>query len=196
VGLDAHKVDSWSGQRELLIEHLRKLRATKELRKLPIVLVVESNLGFEAAHNARYVVEAGVENVYVAHERGSAAAADGRPTASTMDQYAKNSVGVRTTHASKERMYMLLRQALEDDALRVADCCVCRGEVDVQRKKLTQQMHNYSAVVSQASSVFSDIRRVFSGKAMGEQDDLLVALMIAVLYRRVYMNLVSGEAGH
>jgi hypothetical protein len=91
-------------------------------------------------------------------------------------------------------MYMLLREALEDDSVQVAEHCVCRGELATQTKKLVQQMHNYSAVVSQAVSVFSEVRRVFSGKAMGEQDDLLVALMIAVLYRRVYMSLVATDA--
>jgi hypothetical protein len=189
VGLDAHNLSTWADQRDLLVEHLKALRRNPALDKLPIVLAVESNLGFEAAHNARHVVNAGVPNVYVAHERGNVTD-DRRPTSTTMDQYAKNSVGVRTTAASKERMYMLTRDALEDDCLRVSACCVSRGGAAKQRKKLTQQMHNYSAVVSQPSSVFSDPRRVFSGKAMGEQDDLLVALMIAILYRRVYMNLV------
>ena len=51
------------------------------------MLVVESNLGFEAAHNARYVLQAGVENVYVAHERGAMAESAATRTPTTMDQF-------------------------------------------------------------------------------------------------------------
>ena len=51
------------------------------------MLVVESNLGFEAAHNARYVLQAGVENVYVAHERGAHAESGVAKAPTTMDQF-------------------------------------------------------------------------------------------------------------
>ena len=78
VGLEAHNLATWADQRALLVEHLQTL---------PIVLVVESNLGFEAAHNARYVLQAGVENVYVAHERGAMAESAATRTPTTMDQF-------------------------------------------------------------------------------------------------------------
>jgi|TARA_B110000902_G_scaffold227724_1_gene267263 hypothetical protein len=87
VGLEAHNLATWADQRALLVEHLQTLRRQPSLQKLPIVLVVESNLGFEAAHNARYVLQAGVENVYVAHERGAMAESAATRTPTTMDQF-------------------------------------------------------------------------------------------------------------
>ena len=173
----------------MLVEHVARLRNHSELSKIPIVLVVESNLGFEAAHNARYIMEAGIDNIEIAHEQKLNNKASLEP--STLHDYATNSVGVRTTNLSKERMYIQMREALEDDTLRVWEHATPRdGTTDEQVKKLVRQLHNYSAVHSDPKMIFAPIRRIFTGKAMGEQDDLLIALMIAMMYRRLYVQAV------
>ena len=177
-----------------MLEHLRSLQTHPALQGIPIVLAVESNLGFEAAHNARYVAESGIKNVLVAHEQSKkqrAAGGDKPAAVSSMAEYAMQTVGVRTTAESKERMYIMVRTLLEDDTLIVSDDLVCRGEATDQVDKLIKQMHNYSAVHSEAKTAFQRVKRVFSGKAMGEQDDLLISLMIAVMYRRVFMQNVE-----
>jgi hypothetical protein len=189
VGLDAHPLTTWSEQREVLLEHLRALQARPQLAGVPIVLAVESNLGFEAAHNARYVSDAGISNVTVAHEQNKRARLqDGSNASASMAEYSLQSVGVRTTQQSKERMYILVRELLEDNAVSVWAHLVARGGGQKQVDKLVKQMHNYSAVHTDAKTAFHSVKRVFTGKAMGEQDDLLIALMIAILYRRVYMQ--------
>ena len=192
VGLEAQPARAWTHQRELLINHLRRLRNHPTLSKLPIVLAVESNLGFEAAHNARYVMEAGIKNVDIAHERQLNNKSNIAPR--TVDEFARNTVGIRTTNTSKERMYMLLREALEDNTLRVwEEAQPEEGTLDEQVAKLVRQMHNYSAVHSDPKQIFGAARRIFTGKAMGEQDDLVIAVMIAILYRRLFVQASLAE---
>lgn len=175
----------------MLLTHVRSLRERPELHHIPIVLVVESNLGFEAAHNARYVVESGIDNIEIAHEQDISKTKEVAPR--TLHQYATNSVGIRTTHQSKERMYIHLRQALEDNTLRVWNEAISSTDASAQVKKLIRQLHNYSAIHSDPKALFGMARRVFTGKAMGEQDDLIIALMISMLYRRLYVQAVMAD---
>lgn len=178
----------------MLLNHVRELRNKDELRWLPIILVVESNLGFEAAHNARYVVDSGIDNIEIAHEQDVTKMNSEAPR--TLHKLALNSVGIRTTHQSKERMYIHLRQALEDNTLRVWDSGVSSTNMGDQVKKLIRQLHNYSAIHSDPKALFGMARRVFTGKAMGEQDDLIIALMISMLYRRLYVQAVAIDSSN
>jgi len=153
------------------------------------VLVVESNLGFEAAHNARYVAEAGIENVEIAQEDRQ------NKGAHTLAEHARSVTGVRTTNESKEQMYILLRNLLEEHNLRVWDQLITTSGASAdQLSKVVRQMHNYSAITSDPGRVFAQTRRVFSGKAQGEQDDLLIALQLAILYRRVFIRNCAADA--
>lgn len=194
VGLDAASAPSWRDQRQMLLTHVKGLREHSSLRKLPVVLIVESNLGFEAAHNSRYVIESGIENVEIAHEQSLTKPGASNAGPRTLHEYATNSVGIRTTNQSKERMYIHLREALEDNTLCVWENAQSSTGIDGQVKKLIRQMHNYSAVHSDPKALFGTARRIFTGKAMGEQDDLVIALMIAMLYRRLYVQAVSLDA--
>jgi hypothetical protein len=191
IGLDAAPLKNWRDQRDLLLAHLRALRAHPTLQNIPIVLVVESNLGFEAAHNARYVAEANVPHVEVAQEQRRT-----QNEPETLAEHARAVVGVRTTNESKEQMYILLRNLLEEDTLRVWDELITTHSAgsDKQLSKVIQQMHNYNAVFTDPGRVFAQTRRVFSGKAQGEQDDLLIALQLAILYRRVFIRNCSRAA--
>lgn len=167
------------------------------LCQLPIMLVVESNLGFEAAHNARYVGEANISNVDIAHEASSRSAtkrtASGQNIHQTLAQHTRAVTGVRTTNESKEQMYIMLRSALEDRTFVAWDQLITSSDPEEQRKKLARQMHNYSAMHTDPSRVFAQTRRVFTGKAMGEQDDLLIAVQLAVMYRRVFIQNCANE---
>ena len=89
---------------------------------------------------------------------------------------------------------MLLREALEDNTLRVwKEAQPEEGTLDEQVAKLVRQMHNYSAVHSDPKQLFGVARRIFTGKAMGEQDDLVIAVMIAILYRRLFVQASLAE---
>lgn len=149
------------------------------------MLAVESNLGFEAAHNARYISEAGISHVEIAQEPQRAG---GRGRTKNLAEHARPVTGVRTTNESKEQMYLILREALEQRTLRIYDHLLSEADPDAQVAKLVKQMHNYSAVHTDPSRVFAQTRRVFTGKSQGEQDDLLIALQLAILYRRVHIR--------
>ena len=157
---------------------------------MPIVLAIESNLGFEAAHNARYIAEAGISHVEIAQET---ARIGGRGNSKTLADQTRSVTGVRTTNETKEKMYLLLRENLEMRTLRVYEHLLTEFDSQQQVGKLVKQMHNYSAVHTDPSRVFAQTRRVFTGKAQGEQDDLLIALQLAILYRTVHIKNCAEE---
>ena len=149
---------------------------------VPIVLAVESNLGFEAAHNGRYVTQAGIQNVHSAQETKV------QRSQNTLREAAATVTGIRTTNQTKEHMYILLRSLLEEREICVWSDMQSQSDAPAQVKKVVRQMHNYSAVHTDPNRVFAQTKRVFTGKAMGEQDDLLIALQLAVMYRKVYIR--------
>ena len=158
------------------------------------MLIIESNLGFEAAHNARYVGDAGIANIDVAHESSSRKQVTTAKVHGTVAEHGRTVTGVRTTNQSKEQMYIMLRSLLEEQTLKRWTSLLCAsGNAPEQVQKIVRQMHNYTAVCSDPARVFSQARRVFTGKAMGEQDDLLIALQLAILYRRVYVKNCADE---
>lgn len=173
----------------MLIGHLTALRSNPVTACAPIILAVESNLGFEAAHNARYVTQANIENVHIAQETRNQSR-----QAATLREAAATVTGIRTTNQTKEHMYIMLRSLLEERQLRVWSGMLSQTDADKQVEKVVRQMHNYSAVHTDPSRIFAQTRRVFTGKAMGEQDDLLIALQLAIMYRKVYIRSISALA--
>ena len=189
LALDSAPLKNWRDQRDMLIGHLKNLRAHKVTSHVPIILAVESNLGFEAAHNGRYVTQAGIQNVHIAQETKT----NGR-TQATLRDAADTVTGIRTTNQTKEHMYILLRSLLEESELAVWSEMMSQSDSAQQIKKVVRQMHNYSAVHTDPNRVFAQTKRVFTGKAMGEQDDLLIALQLAIMYRKVYIRACAQPA--
>ena len=104
-------------------------------------------------------------------------------------------VGVRTTADTKEQMYITLRSALEENSLSFWSRCLTQDRKGVanQLQKLVRQMYNYAAIYSDDTLLFSKQRRTWTGKAMGEQDDLVIALQLAIFFRTKYMHEVNSR---
>jgi hypothetical protein len=58
-----------------------------------------------------------------------------------------------------------------------------------QKTKLIQQLHNYSAVYNEPKMLTGLTRRGWTGKCMGEQDDLCIALQLAIFFRGKYLSM-------
>ena len=103
-------------------------------------------------------------------------------------------VGVRTTADTKEQQYVATRALLEEQRLKVFDRAVTtdRDGLKSQLDKLVLQLHNYSAVYSEPANIFSQIRRGWTGKCMGAQDDICMALQLAIYFRGRYLRQMSA----
>jgi hypothetical protein len=118
------------------VTHIKTLRSLYEIKDVRIVLAVESNLGFEAAHNARcsYTFALGISSVIqqflkigykgvlrITASSGRYITEAGLTNVEIMHE--PKGVGVRTTANTKESMYIAVRQALEEQTLAVWDRC-------------------------------------------------------------------------
>ena len=129
-----------------------------------IVLGVESNLGFEAQHTIRAMKQLGLTNCC--------------PLFEGVD----NTLGMLTTHKSKEIMCSALQDLLSMNRLHFSSKFVCTGSSPREMmERLTHEMKSFMIYVDEPKSFFSKARRTFTGKMGGHQDDAIIALQMAVL---------------
>ena len=134
-----------------------------------VVLIPESNLGFEAQHYIGTFTRERVRDWVVLREGP------------------RGSVGFLTTHDTKEASCKLVHDMLNTKQLSTHPSLVScsMGSEDAQRM-LLDQMRRFQVIVQPATSVFGQSRRTFTGKVGGGQDDLIIALQIAVIGARVF----------
>ena len=101
AGLDAVKSKNPAQYEPVLTEHILALRKHPLTERAIVVLMIESNLGFEAFHIARFLERSRLARYCVCM--------------SDKDQ----KVGLRTTNPVKEARWIKLRTLLEEDAV----CC-------------------------------------------------------------------------
>lgn len=136
-----------------------------------MVLIPESNLGFEANHVTAAVQRAKVENWVVLTESGT----DG--------------VGFRTTHATKEAGSTAVEELLAANALNLADNLVSLAmPVDEVVKMLIAQLDGFQVIIEPAKTPFGVAKRAYSGKVGGNQDDLCMSLQLLVLGARCFLR--------
>tara|TARA_B110000046_G_scaffold185907_1_gene230290 strand:- start:3152 stop:3676 length:525 start_codon:yes stop_codon:yes gene_type:complete len=160
-------------QHDLLTDHLRALRSRRTLRHAQIVFIPESNLGLEAQH-AIQAIERSVPRI-----TDWCALAEG----------AQGGAGLLTTHDSKAAMCKALQELLEFDALGMVDDIVCLSmDKEDAVSQLLAEMRAYSIVVEPPKSLFGKAKQTFSGKIGGQQDDMVIALQLAILGSRLFVR--------
>jgi hypothetical protein len=137
-----------------------------------LILMVESNLGLEAAHIANMLKED--TDVMSIRETGP----EGR-------------FGVLTTHQRKMEFVALLEQLLLQNAVTVCDRIVSDDDV-AALQTLKRQLQQYRMVCSETdcATVFNQSRVTYSGKVSENgkvapsalQDDLCIALQLAAFW--------------
>tara|TARA_B100000787_G_scaffold165005_1_gene148383 strand:- start:13886 stop:14833 length:948 start_codon:yes stop_codon:yes gene_type:complete len=166
VGLDAVKSKNPAEYEPVLTEHLLALRNHPLTARAIIVMMVESNLGFEAFHIQRFL------------KRSRLA----RYTVCMSDKDQKT--GLRTTNPVKEAMWIKLRTYLEEDAVCFWDKLVSVNPEKTpkqMRKELQEELNNYKVMTELAKTVFQETKRTFTGKIGGAVDDLSVTLQLNAL---------------
>lgn len=170
TGMDAISTKSIDEQEAVLIEHLRALRRDRRLFAAKIVLIIESNLGFEAERIHRSVRARGIPDV----------------VAMTDDD--KGRIGLHTDHARKELMAGALVDTLSTGRLSFYEGFVSR-DAKKWTEELYEQLAAYSVVIEvPKNEYFGKVKKTYSGKAGGQNDDLCLALQFLVLYSPAFFR--------
>jgi len=158
-----------SSQHKLLIDHINKLRTLRSLQWCQVVLGLESNLGFEAQHAVHSLKRAGLRNWV------------------TLMEGVDGTCGLLTTNASKEVMCVALQQLLSSNHLHVStnmlSISTSPREVFDQ---MVQEVRGYMIYVDPPKTLFAKPRRTFTGKVGGHNDDVVIALQLAILTMQIF----------
>jgi hypothetical protein len=169
LGLEALRSREASAQHKLLVEHMTKLRTVSELRNAQFVLGLECNLGFEAQHIIHTLRRVAFRN-WIALLEGP----EGAP-------------GLLTSNSSKEVMCVALQELLTQNRLAVSQylLSVSFSPRDIL-EQLLAELRSYMVYVDPPKTLFGKPRRTFTGKMGGHNDDLAIALQLAVLSMQIF----------
>ncbi len=135
-----------------------------------IVLIPESNLGFEAQHIVQAVSRAHL------------------PRWVAVTEAAGGGIGFLTTNDTKAAMCKATQEALAFGSISFAENMVSISQTpESARAQLLAEMRSY-LMIKEERSIFSKPRVTFSGKAGGQQDDLIVALQLCIIGTNVFMR--------
>lgn len=193
VGLDALRTKTVDKTHKLLIDHITALRGNSELQRSLVVLVLESNLGFESQHLAAALQRANVGN-WLCLQEG-----------------AGGSTGWLTTNSTKEAMCLRTREALRVGSLVLWDKFQCLSQAPKDAiAQLNKELSNFCIISEPAKHLFGVARKTYTGetsessmpqphtnsiptyhlpnpgKIGGQQDDLCIALQLAISGSRVF----------
>ena len=133
------------------------------------VMALESNLAFESQHILHAMTSAGMK-MWVAMGEGRG-----------------GELGFLTTNERKEEMCLLLREAMKCFRISVHKefVSISMG-AEKGKNRLRDELSNYCVINEQPKSAFGKLRKTFTGKLSGHQDDTAVALQIALLSSKIF----------
>lgn len=167
AGLDAVNSKNPSEYEPVLTNHIMALRKHPMTSRAVIVMMVESNLGFEAFHIERFLKRSAMARFCVCM--------------SDRDQ----KVGLRTTNPVKEAMWVKLKTFLEEGAVCFWDGLVTANSLktsEEMRHELKEELNTYKVMTALPKTVFQQTKRTFTGKLGGSVDDLSVTLQLNALW--------------
>jgi hypothetical protein len=181
-----HKILEPEEQRAIFIEHIRALKNRREFSNCPVVVGVESNLGFEANHHEAYIGQENLTSIVcVLHE-------------SSRSDRSEASVGLQATNARKAQMAMLTRWNLHGPHHRYRICpevtCVS-GSAEKAIDELREQLFVFCRIVQPAPQIGGKPRIVYSGKHARSHDDLAMAFQWTEL-ANIYFNSPQGQVAY
>jgi len=171
IGAEALNTREAHVQHNLLLDHINSLREIDQFRRSTVVLGVESNLGFEAQHTIHAMKRLGLRNCCPLHE-----GVDG-------------TLGMLTTHKSKEVMCAALQELLSMNRLHTCDKFVSKSmSPRAMLSRLLDEMRAFMIYVDSPKTLFAQARRTYTGKLGGHQDDVIIALQMAILAMQCFMK--------
>lgn len=157
---------------ELIVNHIARIRLVPELTDATVVLALESNLGFECQHIIHMLQRKDVRRWLA------------------MSEGANGSIGWLTTNERKEAMVMQLRSVLN------VGCCALWDRFfslsyETPHEALIvarRQLEAFTILVEPSRTPFGKPRKTYTGKIGGAQDDLCVALQLALTACRCFYS--------
>jgi hypothetical protein len=96
-------------------------------------------------------------------------------------------LGFLTTNERKDEMCLLLREAMKCSRISVHKQFVSISMgAEKGKNRLRDELANYCVINEQPKSAFGKLRKTFTGKLSGHQDDTAVALQIALLSSKIF----------
>lgn len=167
AGLDAVRSKNPAEYEPVLTAHIEKLRSHFYTKRCVVVIMTESNLGFESFHIQRYLKRSRMAGYCVCM--------------SDKDQR----VGLRTTNPVKESMWIKLKTYIDEDAIFFWDSLVtvnANKTVEAMKKELIDELDQYKVITELPKTLFQETKRTFSGKMGGAVDDLSVCIQLNALW--------------
>jgi len=152
TGIENHPVKDRDAQQSLVTGHIIDLK--KRFPHSDIFVSVENNLGLEASHCAKMIMDLNITNVNIVHQTSGKA-------------------GIHTTRQSKENWCYGAQRLLEDNTVRL-DKEVTGRRIEPSLREFETQLKAFCRITNASGSVS------FSGKAAGANDDMVMAFLIAV----------------
>lgn len=177
-------------EREYMVcaeRHMLEVRKQPGLKHCLFVVIVESNLRFQAQNIARHILDS-VHNCVVMRK-------DGFDISSVQ---VGHGVGMHTAPKVKEEMYAVTNNCLDADQMRFFEHFVTtyqasskEGEMDAKirvQMQLKDQLLSYLVELKLPNDpAFQTIRKSYSGKRGGRKDDLAVIMQLVNYWGRVCM---------
>lgn len=170
-GMDTIRTRDVRETHRLVIDHIASCRKIKGLENSTIVLVLESNLAYEAQHILHSVQAAGLKK-WVALQEG-----------------AGYSLGWLTTNERKEAMCLQLREALAVGKISFVDDFFSNtASVKLMKQNCEDEMRNFCILVEASKTPFGKCKKTYSGKVGGRNDDLMIALQLGLSGAKVFYS--------
>ena len=163
LGAEALRTKDVRATHRCVLNHIAAIRKLKGLERATIVLCLESNLAFESQHILHSLQEHKVRN-WVALSEGQG-----------------GTIGWLTTNERKESMCFQLRDALRVGCIMLHEdfFSVSIGPAEAL-KVLDDELRNYCIVTEPPKTLFGKVRKIYTGKLGGRNDDLAIALQLAI----------------
>jgi hypothetical protein len=159
------------------VRHVEALRDLPGLRGADIIIVPESNSGFDSQIYCLALQKSRIPRVFV------------------MDEDTKH-VGIRSTNSSKKRMAILMALALQNKMVKFHPLMICTGEdfsAEDMRNLIIKQLGDFKCKTVRRKGGGEDDgepkwTEVYSGKWGGRKDDHAMGMMINYIGNVVYMQ--------
>ena len=172
LGVDLLRTKDVRSTHKLVATHIAQARKVPGLEIATVVLLLESNLAFEAQHIVHFLQAQGLKN-WLALSEGAGGA-----------------LGWLTTNGTKEASVFQLRDALKVGCISLSthffSTTMSTGEA---KKEIREQLTRFAIITEPAKTLFGKVRKTYSGKVGGLQDDLAISLQLSISgLRSFYSN--------
>lgn len=171
LGLDAIRTKDVRETHKAFLAHIQKVRAIKNLESATLVFCLESNLAYEAQHLIHCVQQNGIKK-WCALTEG-----------------ANQTLGWLTTNERKESMTFQVRDALAVGSIVFSDEFFSNSHgIREIKQQLQDELRNFCILVEPSKTPFGKTKKTYSGKVGGRNDDMVIALQLAVTGVRTFYS--------